>query len=312
MNSPDLSPIDTASIDDDHTQRALEPSAEALEGQLSSQWGIDRNQICVTSVPWAALFGVLLPEGKRVCLAAPAPEDVLDAIVEAGFRYIDVGRNHAFRVDVQGWQMASADCSTAMAYLGAPSVPTSMMAPQALAEYARNAGNIVIWDHRSQPYDGARASEHGGESNTIRVGIVGCGSGLEEQLPAFLIGNERLIAPIKDWARTQTIPAKNVALAFAALSQKADCIRRYRTLMAWTNHLETALKKIPNLVVLGTEGCGLWVRAPGLPSEQFATLVCHPSVVGGNHWSWRDAVAVYPTEPGQPTSVLLDALESAL
>jgi len=312
MNCPALAPIDAVKTASRVASKHESNGAAVLEERLSDQWGVSRAQICVTDSPWLDLISALVPADKRVFLAAPTSEDVLEAIVEAGSRYIDVGRNHVFQIDGQGWDLAASDPSTALAYVGSPNIPTSSVPMPALIQRALDAGKQVVWDHRSTPYELGWSNGVANHSHCLRVGIVGCGSGVDGELPAVVMGDELLIESIRQWIGPRGLKTESVSLAHLTLDNPEQCTQRHRRLLEWTNNMSSALQSLPGLVVLGTAGRCVWVRCPGIPSVQLAESVNHSLVFGSEHWTWRDAVAVLPSEPGLQTRVLVDAFQAAM
>ena len=95
-------------------------SAAGLESLLAQRWGVDPKRVCVgTDILPGIMAGLASPD-ERVLLAAPTWTDVLDAIPASGCRYIDVGRNHRFEVDAQGWSTALQWSTTTVAYVAHP------------------------------------------------------------------------------------------------------------------------------------------------------------------------------------------------
>jgi histidinol-phosphate/aromatic aminotransferase/cobyric acid decarboxylase-like protein len=283
-----------------------------LERILADRWGLNRQQVCVGSTLLPALFSALVQPEQRVVLAAPTFDDVLDVIPTTGCRYIDVGRNHRFAVDVQGWSTALQAPASALAYVASPDLPTSTVVEPRVIQMAIDAGLGVVIDVRGR-------SDHCGGSqppsmvpDVLELGLVGGGAGGEVGAVQYVVGPVDRVARIRDSLAECVASSATIQHAFEGLQHADSVNKRLAQWRRWTQATTDALSELHPLDLQPPQGPAIWVRIPGVASSDIAARIDHEAVIGRDQWTWRDAVAVVPMPPGEALSRLVDAFRSAL
>ncbi|MFT7624891.1 MAG: hypothetical protein ACI9WU_004082 [Myxococcota bacterium] len=95
----------------------------------------------------------LVAPGGYVALCSPVHPSITDAIVAAGARYVDAGRDHAFAVDHGGWLAVLTDARVCLAYLAERNWPTGTADVVAAGRAAQAAGIPLLTDQRFQNLD---------------------------------------------------------------------------------------------------------------------------------------------------------------
>ncbi len=224
------------------------------------------------------LFRAIVPPTGRVALAEPTVHGVTDAVLAAGRRYVDVGRDARFRVHKEGLAFALREQTTSAVYLADPDDPTSTR-PHAswVARAARSRCTLIV-DRR---YD---LPDHvGPEAITIL--------GIDRKEVVHLLASEPWVPLLRTaGARTSTY-------------------RQGYPPRASPRGLWLLASQRPGLQLERPKGPRFWLRVPGIPSATIAAYACSTAVEGSTAWTWRDAVAIRPL-PLVAAKRLLDALEA--
>ena len=306
-----LPPIVRSSASASIGMDSVENSSD-LERILADRWGLNHCQVCVGSTLLRAVFSALVLPEERVVLAAPTFEDVLDVIPNTGCRYIDVGRNHRFEIDGQGWSKALLAPASALAYVACPDLPTSTVVGPRVIQMAVEAGLGVVLDvrGRSDHCGGSQAPTM--ELDVLELGLIGGGAGGEVGSVQYVVGPVEQVARIRDRLDKDVPSNTEIQCAFEGLQHLDLVNERLARWRRWTQATTEALSELQPLDIQRPQGPVIWVRVPGVASSDIAARIDHEAVIGCDQWTWRDAVAVVPMPPGEGLSRLVDAFRSAL
>lgn len=210
----------------------------------------------------AELLLELVPLERLVALAEPTTRELLDAVREAGRRYVDIGREHDFRLSRGGWRWALGCREVAVLWVLDPELPTCTPFP---AGWSRRAAGVpvVVEGHSRRSYG----------PEVLRVTPYDGG--------IAVAGEDLALAPLRRRGRPPPRGATSKrSLPAVTPGQLA---------------LEAALRERA-LPVVGATSAGLAFRNPGVPSLASAEELGLP---GEPHWSWRDLVFVPAAASGE-------------
>lgn len=210
----------------------------------------------------AELLAALIPEGRAVALAEPTDPRLTAAVLAAGRRYVDLGRDAAMRLSADGWDWALEQPHIAAIWVLDPDWPCCTRLPAALARRARDAGMTLVVE-APEPRRALVQAE------TLRVYPAGGG--------LVVSGPPELILPLRRAGR----PAPSGLP---------------RASMASPERLSAAVGAVAaqGFPVIGAHpSVGVAFRNPGVPSAVSARRL-GLSDAGSAHWTWRDLVYLAP------------------
>ena len=131
------------------------PAAWMIREALAKAHGFAEEQI----VPRTSLtgmmntiMGALVGPEDRVALAGPCRPEFTHHVLRAGARYVDVGRDHEWGLQLEAFERLMTDGGPRAVILGRPNVPTGTVAPLEVVKRGLQAGVIVIVDETALAY----------------------------------------------------------------------------------------------------------------------------------------------------------------
>jgi hypothetical protein len=255
--------------------------------RVARHFGVRPEQVWVGSDLLSRLFSALTRPGDHVLVAEPTCPEVLNAVVTSGARYVDCGRNHRFEIDRGGYRCVLSDPRTRLVHLASPNEPTGHYPSVRRIEEARSTGAIVLWDQRYtlRPYERVRI-----EPGVLVIRTLHLGAGLSGPPTHCVFGTPELLQLLGRFRPPDELWGE-------ALVHTDQTRRRLRI---WARTISRCRKILVPWAVhpAGSRlSSGLWLRVPGMPSQEIATALASDFVVGSTAWTWRDAVRVCPSTP---------------
>ncbi|MBT9558905.1 MAG: hypothetical protein IV100_22935 [Myxococcales bacterium] len=192
-----------------------------------------------------------------VALAEPTHPALPESVLLAGARYLDVGRDHAFRVDVDGLRWATRRIEVRLAWFLSPDWPTGLSPAAALISRTERAGLLVVVDERLRE----RPSRSGVSAGRIRL------ASLDGR--TYALSAPETLLPLR---RASRAPGPIVPSG-------AECAENHDT------------GRLDRLAPVGEVGTMAALRAVGVPSLDASRLL-GGGALGSARWTWRDLVVV--------------------
>ncbi|MGM0577244.1 MAG: hypothetical protein ACQEXJ_16075 [Myxococcota bacterium] len=241
----------------------------------------------------------VLGPADRVALAAPGRAAFEREVAACGARYVDVGRDQAFRVQEEALDRVLSDGDVRLVILGRPAVPAGAVARLHPVRRALDAGAFVLVDEADLPLADGRSES----ALSLLRGPDAPGRLIVRTrvAPALAIGPLRADAlwaapdvAERLWALRPEVPLSRAAQVSAlhllehpeAAEEAAEALIRTR------EALRERLLAAGGLDVPPSDGPCLLVRRPGTPGEDLASALSRAGVLvdWSSHWTWRDAV----------------------
>jgi hypothetical protein len=266
---------------------------------IAKNLDLKAGEIWVGTALLDAVVGAFSSAGHFVMVAEPVCHNVLEAIAATGGRYVDVGRNAEFQVDLPGWRALVQDDRSSLAYLAQPEEPTGSMPSAQCIAMAQSNNVPVLSDER---FGGPRLPT-AVQSGVLRLSLL-TPPALGKPCVECLTGPAELISRVAQVAPRGTSFAWNLAM-------EPQLRANHQRFAEQQSLLYADLLTVEGLQVSPPHACGIWARIPGQLSQQSADRADHKAVIGSNAWTWRDGVWLAPL-PSQQNADLLDALRRAL
>ncbi len=251
-----------------------------------------------------ALCQLLLVPGDRVALAGPAPPDLLRALLLVGARYVDVGRDAAFSVQLPFLQRVLDDGDVGLTALGRPCPVTGVPTPEAALAAALESGGHVLLDRRHAAFADALPTVRAEGRGLIVLDGLAASAGLGPLGVAWMLVEPDLAELLRGALPSRGLSCAAVAAALVALGSAHDEVTaRANHVSATRAALQGALRELPGWQVVDGQGLSVLVRYPGAPASEVAAMFQKAGLVVAwdLHPSWRDAVRI--TVPGDAAQI---------
>lgn len=192
-----------------------------------------------------------------VALAEPTHPALPESVLRSGARYLDVGRDYAFRIDSDGLQWATRRIEVRLAWFLSPDWPTGLSPTAALISRTERAGLLVVVDERLRE----RPSRSGISAGRIRLASL--------DGHTFALSAPETLMPLRRASRAPGPFVPSGAQCASSLEQ---------------GHPE-------RLVPIGETEAVTALRVVGVPSLD-ASRTLGGGALGSPRWTWRDLVVV--------------------
>ena len=192
-----------------------------------------------------------------VALAEPTHPALCESVLLAGARYLDVGRDYAFRIDSDGLRWATTRIEVRLAWFLAPDWPTAIRPSSWLLTRAERAGLLVAIDERLRD----SPSRTGVSASRIRL--------INHGTYTFALSAPETLLPLR---RALREPGPLV-------SSGAECVAAPAG--------DVAVRLVP----VGELRSMAAMRVAGVPSLAAAHSLGE-NALGSARWTWRDLVVV--------------------
>lgn len=208
----------------------------------------------------------LVPPGGRVLLARPCPELYTRLVFETGRVYVDVGRRHDLRFDVDALRFALREPDVALVVIDSPGDPSGVCLPSAtLVALAR--GRVPLLVDRRAAADGGLAGGAPGRGAVLELLAAPPGGPRDG---GFLAGPCAFVQPIAAAVADKGPRAPSLE---GAARGAAVAVRH----VAAARRLRAALRALPGLVVAPGAAPFVYVRVLGRTADELAAALA----VGG-------------------------------
>ena len=256
----------------------LPPVPESAHRRIADQFSIEPRQVWCGSVED---FISQLPAG-RIALSRPCAPEITECIVASGRKYVDTGRDYAFRIHPQGWRFAVALEKIQTAWVMLPNEPLGIVPNPSRLDEAADANLLVIIDGRYdlRPF---RKDLEWPVSNMVWLRSTDLASGHPTR------GIVALMSPSCKLQLSSSTTA--VAQAHARWVQSSGMHHR---VAQWSSEMERATQQPTNRH--GPLTAGYWKTVAGVESDRIdESMLDSPNDVKwrlttSTDWTWRDGV----------------------
>jgi hypothetical protein len=243
----------------------MEPRRHALGLPAAAGWVAGRAGAILD-----AAVRALVPPGGRVLLARPCPDELAAGVVDAGGAraYVDVGRRHDLRLDLDGLRFAAREPDAALLLVDTPGDPTGTVVPAAsLRRLAAGRARLLV-DRRGAA-DGGAVATPGVRGRCLE--LLGPRGPAARALLVGPAGSVAAVAAAGGAAGDGALGAPSPADVDALLALAAAAPAR----AAATGALRARLARLPGLLVAPGGGAAhVYVRVLLHPAATLADAVC--------------------------------------